>query len=497
MYISSSALPRSRIRMHMRLAAQSGSFTGKGLLGLVERAICAAANRRSGKAQSPVAKNTLPDKDAFLLGVDLRTGEQVWLSQKDLARHVYSLGSTGCGKTNTQFLLITSDMSAGRTVIVLDLRGDLADRIIRLAASMEHKPDIALIDLGQDDFVAGLNPLSGPGETHSKAFHTLEVVKKHFEGLGVQVEDTLRHCLVALAEAGMSLAEIEPLLTNAGFRSSIVARLSDGGAKAFLERFESLSAERQLAMVLPVLNKVGPFLSSPCLLRTFGSSDGLNLGSFLEARGRVLVVSLAVSRHHSFSHLAGGLLISAIQNAAMARDISGHLNPVRMYIDEFETMASDSFAAIIAEGRRFGLSLCLSHQNLSQISPVLRDCLRNNAGVQLFFQTGALDASSLSAEISGFGSKDEARSVLMAQKVGETVCIKRAENAVPVRTVLADSADAPKDVIKQFRQDALSRIGVPSSNVDADMASRISNGTPAAKPAVRHSRKPLAGKGGE
>ncbi len=497
MHLSMSALPRGRIGTQMRLAAQGGMLSGKGLVGLVERAVCAAANARAARIQKPFDEVSLPAKDSFLLGEDTRTGAKVWLSQKDLARHLYVLGSTGCGKTNTMVRLIGADMAAGRTVIVLDLRGDLAERIIRLASSIEHKPDIALVDLGQDAFVAGLNPLAGSGEAHSKAFHALDVIRRHSEGWGVQLDETLRYCLVALAQTGLSLAEVEPLLTNPSFRQGIVSRVFDPGAKAFFERFDSLSPDRQIAMALPVLNKISPFLSSPCMRRTYGSSSGLNLGSFLEAKGKVLVVSLAVSRHRSFSHLAGGLLISAIQSAAMARDISGPLNPVRLYIDEFETMASDSFAAIIAEGRRFGLSLCLSHQNLSQISPVLRDCLRNNAGVQLYFQTGALDATSLSAEISGFGSKDETKSILMAQKVGETVCVKRAEQAVLVRTVLADSADALKDVIKQARQDALMRIGVPASKVDSDMASRLRGGDPVAQPAVRHSRKPLAGKGGE
>lgn len=492
-----SALPRGRIGTQMRLPAQTARLSGKGLVGLVERAVCAAANARAARNQKPFDDLSLPEKDSFLLGEDLRTGAKVWLSQKDLSRHLYVLGSTGCGKTNTMVRLIGADMAAGRTVMVLDLRGDLADRIVRLAASMENEPDIALVDLGQDGYVAGLNPLSGPGEPHSKAFYSLEVIKKHSEGWGVQLDETLRHCLVALAERGLSFAEIEPLLSNAAFRTSVAARLSDPGAKVFFERFESLSSERQLAMVLPVLNKISPFLSSPCLRRTFGSSNGLGLGSFLETKGKVLVVSLAVSRHHGFSHLAGGLLISAIQSAAMARDISRSLNPVRLYIDEFETMASDSFAAIIAEGRRFGLSLCLSHQNLAQISPVLRDCLRNNAGIQLYFQTGALDASSLSSEISGLGSKDDARIFLQSQKVGETICIKRAEKAVPVRTVLAESADSPSEAVERVRQEALSRIGVSASRVDAEMASRLSGGTLKAKPSIRCSRKPLAGNGGK
>ena len=70
------------------------------------------------------------------------------------------------------------------------------------------------MDLREADHVVGFNPLLGETDVYSRALHLLSVLKYQSDSWGVQLEETLRNCLLALAETGWSLLEIEPLLTN-------------------------------------------------------------------------------------------------------------------------------------------------------------------------------------------------------------------------------------------------------------------------------------------
>ncbi len=411
----------------------------------------------------------------------------------DRSRHLYILGSTGAGKTNLLLKLIASDIERKRTVIVIDLRGDLIDRALRIVAADSAGADrLSLIDLRQEDFVAGFNPLTGSGDLHSRALYVLDVLRSHAESWGVALDETLRNALLALAEAGHSLCEIEPLLTNGRYRERIAAQLCEPNASAYFARYGELSPDRQSTLSMPVLNKVTPFLAVPRVRRMLGSGAGLEIGRLMDEPGRILLVSLAVDRLHSAAHLVGSLLVRAIQHSAMARvDLpETRRNPVSLYIDEFETMASDSFAAIIAEGRRFGLSLTLSHQNLFQLSNTLRQSLRNNAGLQIFFQTGALDASELSGEIIGLGSKDEVKSLLQSQRVGQAIFVRRGQVPVQVQVDRYEDPAASDDEVHALKAKAHQSTGRPCAEVDAEIAARLRE--PAAAHTIRHERKPAA-----
>lgn len=193
--------------------------------------------------------------------------EQFHLTDADRRRHNYVLGATGSGKTTLLLRLIESDLRAKRTVCLLDLRGDLVDRIlgrlINLSGSETWRDRLCLIDLRADEYVVGFNPLVGQGDACSRALHCLSVLKAEAESWGVQLDETLRNCLVALAEAGLSLIEVESLLSQVSFRNRILNRVQDPFVRAFFERYGELSEDRQVTWRLPVLNKLGEDLRLP------------------------------------------------------------------------------------------------------------------------------------------------------------------------------------------------------------------------------------------
>ena len=439
-----------------------------------------------------VIGHVIPDAETSsdAIARDLLKRGIVALTPQARRRHLYVLGATGTGKTNLLLRLIESDIRNQRAFCVIDLRGDLIDRILlRLAEAAPPaawKKRLLLLDLRDAESVVGFNPLAGEsagdtgdadaaGDAYTRALHLLDVLKTQSDSWGIQLEETLRNALLALASTGHTLLEVEPLLSNAAFRAQVLEGVTDSHVRNFFERFEALSAANKLSWTLSVLNKITPLLASPQLRLTFGQKEGFSFGALLDREpGMVILISLAVDRLHAAAHLTGGMLVSAFQSAMMARvdQKESERVPAFLYVDEFEMMASERFQEIVAEGRRFGVGLCLSHQNLSQLSPGLRNVLRNNVHTQLYFQTGAVDAADLCKEISGGASKDEVRRVLIAQSVGEAYLVRRGEDSLRIRTLHSPDPNVDAAAVSAIRAASLATYARPRAEVERELAER-------------------------
>jgi len=467
----------------------------RGLAGIIETLAVKGVLRVSKRKLVP----QVSEGSEFLLGHEIAlveggAGEPVYVSKEERRKHLYAIGSTGCGKTSLLLRLIEDEVKHGRTLVVMDLRGDLVDRILtRLAHQKRETPSISLLDLREDDYHLPFNPLAGLDDLYSRSLHLLEVIRKGSDSWGIQLEETLRNCLIALASSGQSLVDIERLLDNSSFREQIISNCSDEHVRSFFERYGRLSAERQQSWSLPVLNKVTPLLSIPQLRRMLGSAKGFEWPSVLDKPGHLFLIALAAHRFHGASHLLGGLLVSSLQSAVMARASISETqrNPVTLFVDEFETMATPSFGAIIAEGRRFGLSLVLTHQNLAQLDPVLRQAIRNNVYVQLFFQTGSLDAGDLVNDLIAGESRDALRQALIRQKVGEAFFVRRGEPSIHFSALhMPDPRIEPSrlaDVKRQILQSCCARAKAPDE-VKAQQEHSLARTQMSTE--VRHDKRP-------
>ena len=166
------------------------------------------------------------------------------LDPRERLKHLYILGSTGSGKTNLLVQLIEEDIRQGKSLVVIDLRGDLVDRLLGQIAGSVSVDKINLIDLRRPDVTAGFNPFQSTSDPDSAALQMHSILKASAESWGVQLDETLRCSLIALAYTRRSLADLPPLLTNRAFRSRILARTPDPNTRSFFDRFDELSPEK-------------------------------------------------------------------------------------------------------------------------------------------------------------------------------------------------------------------------------------------------------------
>src|SRR5262249_43878966 len=98
--------------------------------------------------------------------------------------------------------------------------------------------------------------------------------------------------------------------------------------------------------------------------------------------------------------LLGGLLVTKLQLAALARaDTAEEDRPdFYLYVDEFQNFATESFATILSEARKYHLNLIVGHQYIGQLDSKVRDAIFGNVGTIVCFRLGASDAEFLAGE---------------------------------------------------------------------------------------------------
>jgi CxxC-x17-CxxC domain-containing protein len=98
------------------------------------------------------------------------------------------------------------------------------------------------------------------------------------------------------------------------------------------------------------------------------------------------------------------MMVTKIYLAAMERvDIAEKdRKDFYLYVDEFQNFATDSFANILSEARKYKLNLIIAHQYIGQLmtdtSTKVRDAVFGNVGTMACFRVGAQDAEFLEPE---------------------------------------------------------------------------------------------------
>lgn len=372
----------------------------------------------------------------------------VSLPTEDLKTHAMVIGATGSGKTNLLHHLIAQDLLRGHSIVVLDMRGDLASAALEFCAGNVEPSNIALFDLREREKPLGFNPIAGSGEPYFRALAVLEVIASESESWGVQLSETLRNAILLLAETRKALPSLERLLHDASFRNALLARSGEQTIIDFWERYGELSKDKQAALAVPVLNKVSLLFATKALRGTLGHPTPLQLANHLDTKGSVTLVSLAVDELHGAGRMMGNLMLSAITREVFARvnTSEAQRNPIRLYVDEFENFSTTVFEQILAEGRRFGLSVVLAHQTLAQLTPKVRSMILNNVGVKVVFRTGREDGATLCKDL----TSDPKAYDLTTLPVGEAVLWRRNKpiEHVEINAPLIKSVGAKSEAVR-------------------------------------------------
>ena len=324
------------------------------------------------------------------------------LTSKHKETHTLLIGGSGSGKTCTIQHFAAQDIDQSHSIVILDLRGDLVQSIVNLCASMGVDPArVKIIDLREKQRPFGFNPLTGAGEPYFRALNVLRVLQMLSESWGVQIAECINSSVMLLSECHLPLTDIERLFYDAPFLNSCLTHSKNQSVLSFWSRYKALSQDKKTALIWPVLNKFSLLFATDTLRKVLGHPEPIDLGSHLDKKGSILLVSLAVDELHSAAHVMGAFILAAISREIFGRVQESHRNPVRCYVDECQHFLDDDFETIVTEGRRFGISLILALQTTAQFSPKMKSLVLNNFGVKFAFRCGRSDSDVLCKDMTG------------------------------------------------------------------------------------------------
>ncbi|MFA6251032.1 MAG: type IV secretion system DNA-binding domain-containing protein [Candidatus Paceibacterota bacterium] len=327
------------------------------------------------------------------------------IKDNDRLGHIYAIGKTGTGKSTLLENMAISDIIRGNGLCVIDPHGDLASNILNYIPESRIK-DVIYFNPVDKEYPIAFNPLSGihPNHHHLVASGLISTFKKIWaDSWGPRMEYILRFALLTLLEnRKCSLLDIQPLLTDQTFRNSILSRSISPYILSFWHNeFDKYPPSLKSEAIAPILNKVGLFLASTPLRNIVGqNSRGFNLQEVMN-NGKILIVNLSKGElGEDVTAILGNMIVTNIQLAALyrARQPEHTRKPFYLYVDEMHSFVSLSFADILAEARKYRLSIFLSHQYIEQLHEKIRAAIFGNVGTLISFRIGATDAEYLEKE---------------------------------------------------------------------------------------------------
>ena len=325
---------------------------------------------------------------------------QFGLLRRDRSRHVYIIGQTGAGKSGLLELLALSDTFYNQGYCIIDPHGDFAIDNLRFIPESRVK-DVIYFNPADTAFPIAFNPLevTDPAKKPNICSEVIGVLKRMFgDSWGPRLEHILRYTLLALLDRPeATLLDISRLLTDKDFRKETLDYCKDVTVLQFWKHEFGQWNEKQVnESIAPVLNKVGAFTANPIIRNIIGQSkSSFDIRKIMD-EGKILVVNLSKGLiGEDNAGILGAFLVTKVQLAAMSRsDIPNVADrrPFYLYVDEFQNFATDSFAVILSEARKYGLNLTIANQYVAQMADTVRDAVFGNVGTTISFRVSADDA---------------------------------------------------------------------------------------------------------
>lgn len=324
----------------------------------------------------------------------------------DRRQHVYVIGQTGTGKSTLLRNLVLQDIEEGRGVALLDPHGDLA------ADVLEHIPphrtnQVVYFDPAARDPLA-INMFRATADNwHVVASGIVSAFKKIWgDSWGPRLEYVLYATLAALLQCdNTSLLGVSRMLHDERYRAWVVKQVKDPMVRSFWEdEFARYDRGFRQEVIAPIQNKIGQLFLAPALRNVLGQIGTKINFRFIMDRQRIFVANLSKGKiGEAHSSLLGSLLVTGFELAALSRADcpADERRDFFLYADEFHHYATDSFAGILSEARKYRLCLTLANQYLGQLDERIRDSVFGNVGTLLSFRVSEADASVLERQFGG------------------------------------------------------------------------------------------------
>lgn len=412
------------------------------------------------------ALETLMPSEELAKGVQIGVCEyagsliRVCLPLETRRKHTHLIGGPGSGKSTLLEYMALDEIAMGHGMAVLDPHGTLVRRLLKLIPA-EHAHRVILLDPADPLYVPSWNPLHS-GAEHDPggvASDLVEAVHSIVDGWGERLAHLLRHAFFALAHVpGACFRDVADLLRKDAPASKDIIHLilsspmnNDLARRFWAEDFPHYGRDdlrppqHKLSSLLIGGTTVSLMLSQP--------ESKINLRSIMD-ESKVLLVDLS-GLGADVRNTLGCFMLSLLQIAAMGRlkGVTVDPAPFHIYCDEAHHFLTKSIDDLIAEARKYNVSLTLAHQFMSQFESRKVGALSSVAAT-IIFGVDERDAEYLKKDLLGRVTVND----LIAQGVGQAIArIKTDRQTEVVRLRTRKWQEAPQvncmdEIIAQSRR---------------------------------------------
>jgi type IV secretory pathway TraG/TraD family ATPase VirD4 len=270
----------------------------------------------------------------------------------------------------------------------------------------ERIKDVVYFDPGDTEFPIAFNPIENVDEKFKMQITRgfIDIFKKLFgDNWSDRLEHVLRYTTLALLDSpNTTVMSILKMLSDKNYRQTIISRIQDSVVKNFwVNEFAGWSEKFDAEAITPLLNKVGQLVSTNMIRNIVGQpKNTFDIRDIMDGEKILLMKVSKGLLGEENSQLIGSMIITKIYQAAMARaDMREEdRKDFYFYVDEFQNFATDTFAEILSEARKYRLCLTIAHQYVGQLSEEVRKTVFGNVGSMISFRVGAEDAVILAEE---------------------------------------------------------------------------------------------------
>src|SRR5215213_446022 len=339
------------------------------------------------------------------------------LNLDNFLSHTYVVGASGQGKSKFLQQLLFQLAVTGAGCGVFDPHADLASDLLSELASYpnpawlsdpKHRARVIYLDPSRMDYLLPCNILksscSTPYEIAENVVEAFRRVWPETLAEAPRFAQILRNAALTLSLNGLSLLELEPLLTNKDFRMRVLETTPDPLVVTFFTHQYDKWGREQAIFGSPVLNQLSAFLFKPQVRLMLGATENkLDFREIIDS-GQVLIVNLGGFHDEETQRLLGSLLVTSLEQAAFSRSTQAPAarNPFFCMIDEFPLFCSrdqTSLARILSECRKYRLHLGLAHQTITQLPGERMQGALENAKLKVIFGTGRQTAEAIVGDL--------------------------------------------------------------------------------------------------
>ncbi len=345
------------------------------------------------------------------LGKSKYRGEvrEVHISEDDRRRHMYIIGKTGTGKSEFLKEMILQDIENGKGVCAIDPHGEFVEDILQLMPP-ERADDVIYFNPSDLTRPMGLNMMEADTEEqrHFVVGSVIGLMYKLYDPhrtgiIGPRFEHAIRNAMLTIMyKKGTTFIELVRALTDSKYVDQLLPIVKDPVVKRYWTDQIAQTSDFHKSEVLDyIVSKFGRFVTNKTMRNIIGQPESsFNIRQAMDAEKIILCnLSKGILGEEDAKFL-GLILVPKVLTAAMSRqDIPmADRKDFFLYVDEFQNYATEDFAVILSEARKYRLSLIVANQFIGQIDEEVKNAVFGNVGTMVSFRVGVPDANFLQHE---------------------------------------------------------------------------------------------------